>query len=46
MQTELRKLAERLRTQGKREQEKKMVKCAQTLRAAVALRLMSQKIGG
>lgn len=46
MQTELRKLAAELRKQGEEVATKKMIKSAQVLRAATALRLMSKKIGG
>lgn len=46
MQAELRKLAASLREEGKKKKLKKMVKCAQALRAATALRLISKKIGG
>lgn len=46
MHAELRKLAAKLREQGKQTKTTKMVKCAKILRAATALRLISQKIGG
>lgn len=45
MQTELRKLAAVLRKKADEYDQTKMVKCAQIINSAVALRLLASKIG-
>ena len=45
MRDELRKLANELRVLAEKNKTKKLTKCAQALRAAVALELLRRKVG-